>query len=110
MKPHCFGPADTANLPALVPLIRRDGMDDADIARYLHTFNVTARVGVSGRGRWTPPRAVPVGPPTGTAEAAWRPLGLGVHTAWERPRMSHVRATEAGPDSGLSLGAGSWTL
>ncbi|QKW04484.1 oxidoreductase [Streptomyces sp. NA02536] len=46
----CFGPADTTNLPALVPLMHRDGMDDADIARYLHTFNVTAFTAVEEEG------------------------------------------------------------
>ncbi|MFJ4850760.1 MULTISPECIES: oxidoreductase [unclassified Streptomyces] len=38
----CFGPAGTVNLPALVPLLRRDGMSDGDVGRFLHTFNVTA--------------------------------------------------------------------
>lgn len=38
----CFGPSGTTNLPALVPLMRRDGMSDEDVRRFLHTFNVTA--------------------------------------------------------------------
>ncbi|MEU2156043.1 oxidoreductase [Streptomyces sp. NPDC019396] len=38
----CFGPAATTNLPALVPLMHRDGMSDEEIGRCLHTFNVTA--------------------------------------------------------------------
>ncbi|GGV80727.1 MULTISPECIES: oxidoreductase [Streptomyces] len=38
----CFGPAATTHLPALVPLLRRDGMSDEDIGDFLHTFNVTA--------------------------------------------------------------------
>ncbi|GGX79634.1 oxidoreductase [Streptomyces anandii] len=37
----CFGPAGTTNLGALVPVLRRDGMNDGDIGRFLHTFNVT---------------------------------------------------------------------
>jgi coenzyme F420-reducing hydrogenase gamma subunit len=37
----CFGPADTTNLGALVPVLHRDGMSDEDISRFLHTFNVT---------------------------------------------------------------------
>ncbi|MFE3327046.1 oxidoreductase [Streptomyces sp. NPDC059176] len=38
----CFGPAATTNLPALVPLMHRDGMGTGDVRRYLRTFNVTA--------------------------------------------------------------------
>lgn len=38
----CFGPAGTTNLPALIPLLRRDGLSDEDAGRLLHTFNVTA--------------------------------------------------------------------
>lgn len=38
----CFGPAATTNLPALVPLMHRDGMSDEEVRRFLHTFNVTA--------------------------------------------------------------------
>ncbi|MGW9030293.1 NADH-quinone oxidoreductase subunit B family protein [Streptomyces sp. NPDC055722] len=38
----CFGPAGTTNLPALIPVLRHDGMSDEDIGRFLHTFNVTA--------------------------------------------------------------------
>lgn len=34
--------AGTTNLPALVPLMQRDGMSEEDIGRFLHTFNVTA--------------------------------------------------------------------
>jgi hypothetical protein len=30
--------------------MHRDGMDDADIARYLHTFNVTAFTAVEEEG------------------------------------------------------------
>ncbi|MGV9346950.1 NADH-quinone oxidoreductase subunit B family protein [Streptomyces spiralis] len=37
----CFGPAGTTNLRALVPVLHRDGMNDEDIGRFLHTFNVT---------------------------------------------------------------------
>ncbi|MFJ3636032.1 oxidoreductase [Streptomyces sp. NPDC090112] len=38
----CFGPAGTTNLPALIPLLHRDGMSAEDTARFLHTYNVTA--------------------------------------------------------------------
>ncbi|MFL1897819.1 oxidoreductase [Streptomyces tauricus] len=38
----CFGPSASANLPALVPLLRRDRMDDRDVRRFLHTFNAAA--------------------------------------------------------------------
>ncbi|MFD0508219.1 oxidoreductase [Streptomyces chiangmaiensis] len=38
----CYGPAGTTNLPALIPVLRHDGMSDEDIGRFLHTFNVTA--------------------------------------------------------------------
>ncbi|MFD7921287.1 oxidoreductase [Streptomyces sp. NPDC059740] len=37
----CFGPAGTTHLPALVPVLRRDGMSEDDIGRFLHTFNVS---------------------------------------------------------------------
>ncbi|MFE7245772.1 oxidoreductase [Streptomyces sp. NPDC057580] len=47
----CFGPAGTTNLPALIPLLHRDGMSDADIGRFLHTFNVTAFVAVEEEDR-----------------------------------------------------------
>lgn len=46
----CFGPAGTTNLPALIPLMHRDGMDDEAIGRFLHTFNVTAFTAVQERG------------------------------------------------------------
>ncbi|MGI5133283.1 MULTISPECIES: oxidoreductase [unclassified Streptomyces] len=38
----CYGPAGTTNIPALIPVLRHDGMSDEDIGRFLHTFNVTA--------------------------------------------------------------------
>ncbi|MFK0175108.1 oxidoreductase [Streptomyces xanthochromogenes] len=38
----CFGPSGSANLPALVPLLHRDGMDERDSERFLRTFNVAA--------------------------------------------------------------------
>ncbi|MFP3986684.1 oxidoreductase [Streptomyces sp. E11-3] len=38
----CFGPVGSANLPALIPLLDRDGMDEKDIERFLHTFNAAA--------------------------------------------------------------------
>ncbi|MER6777897.1 MULTISPECIES: oxidoreductase [unclassified Streptomyces] len=47
----CFGPAGTTNLPALVPLMQRDGMSEEDIGRFLHTFNVTAFTAVEEQGR-----------------------------------------------------------
>ncbi|MFR9675640.1 oxidoreductase [Streptomyces sp. TR02-1] len=46
----CFGPAGTTNLPALVPLMRRDGMDEDDVTRFLHTFNTTAFRAVEEEG------------------------------------------------------------
>lgn len=30
------------NLPALIPVLRRDGMDERDTRRFLETFNVAA--------------------------------------------------------------------
>lgn len=47
----CFGPAGTTNLPALVPLMQRDGMSEEDIGRFLHTFNVTAFTAVEEQGQ-----------------------------------------------------------
>ncbi|WP_320784592.1 oxidoreductase [Streptomyces sp. CRN 30] len=38
----CFGPARSVNLPALVPLLRRDGLDDEAVGRLLHTYNAAA--------------------------------------------------------------------
>ncbi|MBC9715932.1 oxidoreductase [Streptomyces sp. TRM66268-LWL] len=38
----CFGPGRSANLPALIPLLRRDGMDEAAVERFLRTFNAAA--------------------------------------------------------------------
>ncbi|MFE2865997.1 oxidoreductase [Embleya sp. NPDC059259] len=38
----CFGPSDSTNLPAFVPLLRRDGMDTLDVVRVLRTFNAAA--------------------------------------------------------------------
>ncbi|WP_245687194.1 NADH-quinone oxidoreductase subunit B family protein [Streptacidiphilus griseoplanus] len=35
----CFGPSDSPNLRALVPLLRRDGMDREAVVRLLRTFN-----------------------------------------------------------------------
>ncbi|MFF4582649.1 oxidoreductase [Streptomyces sp. NPDC001389] len=49
----CFGPAETTNLPALVPLLRRDGMTEEDVGRFLHTFNTTAFAAVEEQGPGT---------------------------------------------------------
>ncbi|WP_329560526.1 oxidoreductase [Kitasatospora sp. NBC_01266] len=38
----CFGPSDSTNFPAFIPLLRRDGMDTLDIVRVLRTFNTAA--------------------------------------------------------------------
>ncbi|MCX4585686.1 oxidoreductase [Streptomyces sp. NBC_01481] len=38
----CFGPSGSVNLPALIPLLHRDGMDDRDVERLLRTFNAAA--------------------------------------------------------------------
>ncbi|MET7298804.1 oxidoreductase [Embleya sp. NPDC005575] len=38
----CFGPSDSTNFTAFVPLLRRDGMDTLDIVRVLRTFNTAA--------------------------------------------------------------------
>ncbi|MCX4673720.1 oxidoreductase [Streptomyces sp. NBC_01381] len=38
----CFGPSGSVNLPALIPVLHRDGMDDRDTERFLHTFNTAA--------------------------------------------------------------------
>ncbi|MFI1163469.1 oxidoreductase [Streptomyces sp. NPDC020801] len=38
----CFGPSGSVNLPAMIPLLRSDGMDDRAVERFLHTFNATA--------------------------------------------------------------------
>ncbi|MFC8348395.1 oxidoreductase [Streptomyces sp. NPDC057280] len=38
----CFGPSGSVNLPALIPVLRRDGLDEDDVQRLLHTFNTAA--------------------------------------------------------------------
>ncbi|MDW8805540.1 oxidoreductase [Streptomyces scabiei] len=38
----CFGPSGTVNLPALIPVLRRDGLDQDATGRLLHTFNALA--------------------------------------------------------------------
>ncbi|MFD0318348.1 NADH-quinone oxidoreductase subunit B family protein [Streptomyces flavalbus] len=38
----CFGPSGSANLRALLPLLRRDGLGDRDVERLLRTFNTAA--------------------------------------------------------------------
>lgn len=35
----CFGPSGSANLPALIPLLRHDGLDQRAVERLLRTFN-----------------------------------------------------------------------
>jgi len=37
----CFGPTATPNMPAMIPLLRRDGMSSGDVDRVFGTFNVT---------------------------------------------------------------------
>ena len=37
----CFGPTATPNMPAMIPLLRRDGMSSGDVDRVFSTFNVT---------------------------------------------------------------------
>ena len=37
----CFGPTATPNMPAMIPLLRRDGMSGGDVDRVFSTFNVT---------------------------------------------------------------------
>ncbi|WP_432138437.1 MULTISPECIES: oxidoreductase [unclassified Streptomyces] len=38
----CFGPSGSVNLPALIPVLRSDGLDDAAVERLLTTFNAAA--------------------------------------------------------------------
>ncbi|MCH0539668.1 oxidoreductase [Streptomyces sp. MUM 203J] len=38
----CFGPSRSTNLPAYIPVLRRDDMDDRDIERVLRTYNAAA--------------------------------------------------------------------
>lgn len=42
----CFGPSGSVNLPALIPVLRRDGLAERDVSRLLHTFNAVAFAGV----------------------------------------------------------------
>jgi coenzyme F420-reducing hydrogenase gamma subunit len=36
----CFGPMETPNTPALIPLLRRQGLSERDVERVFSTFNV----------------------------------------------------------------------
>ena len=38
----CFGPSDSTDFPAFIPLLRRDGVDTSGIVRLLRTFNTAA--------------------------------------------------------------------
>ncbi|MGW3472152.1 NADH-quinone oxidoreductase subunit B family protein [Saccharopolyspora sp. NPDC000995] len=38
----CFGPSNSTNFGAFIPLLRRDGMDTLDVVRVLRTFNTAA--------------------------------------------------------------------
>ncbi|MGP4114326.1 oxidoreductase [Streptomyces sp. 4N509B] len=38
----CFGPSGSTNLPAFIPLLRRDGLSETDVVRVLRTFNAAA--------------------------------------------------------------------
>jgi len=38
----CFGPMETPNTAALVPVLRRDGLDQRDVGRVFQTFNAAA--------------------------------------------------------------------
>ncbi|MEU7256442.1 oxidoreductase [Streptomyces rimosus] len=44
----CFGPSGSVNLPALIPLLRRDGMSEDDVRRTLRTYNAASFAGVEG--------------------------------------------------------------
>jgi len=46
----CFGPADSPNMPALIPLLHRDGLSDDDVGRVFSTFNVTQFEPEAGTG------------------------------------------------------------
>jgi sulfhydrogenase subunit delta len=48
----CFGPMETPNTAALIPLLRRQGLDERDVERAFRTFNATAQPfrEASGRG------------------------------------------------------------
>ena len=46
----CFGPSNSTDLPALIPVLHRDGMSDDDVRRALHTFNVTSLHRRGGEG------------------------------------------------------------
>ncbi|KAA6212277.1 oxidoreductase [Streptomyces albofaciens JCM 4342] len=46
----CFGPSGSVNLPALIPLLRRDGMSEDDVRRALRTYNAASFVEVEGAG------------------------------------------------------------
>ncbi|WP_269854717.1 oxidoreductase [Streptomyces sp. RPT161] len=38
----CFGPSNSINFSAFIPLLRRDGMDTLDVVRVLRTFNTAS--------------------------------------------------------------------
>ncbi|KOT76876.1 oxidoreductase [Streptomyces rimosus subsp. pseudoverticillatus] len=44
----CFGPSGSVNLPALIPLLRRDGMSEDDVRRTLRTYNAASFAEMEG--------------------------------------------------------------
>lgn len=46
----CFGPSAVPQTAKLIPLLRRDGMSDAEVGRVFSTFNVAAFTGEGGGG------------------------------------------------------------
>ncbi|WP_030664772.1 oxidoreductase [Streptomyces rimosus] len=46
----CFGPSGSVNLPALIPLLRRDGMSEDDVRRALRTYNAVSFAAVEAAG------------------------------------------------------------
>ena len=47
----CFGPKETPNVRALVPLLREQGLTERDVARVFSTFNANAEAFREGAGR-----------------------------------------------------------
>lgn len=49
----CFGPSGSANLPAMLPLLSDNGLDDRDVDRILSTFNAAAPAFAAATGKET---------------------------------------------------------
>ena len=66
----CFGPMETPNTDALIPLLRRQGLSERDVERVFPTFNAAAEPFREGGGPWlSGGRSAPTTSPASRARA-----------------------------------------